>query len=65
MQLEIIMKHLQVLKGNKNTGDSRYTRFRISVLLLQCYKKERQYPIRGQILKPITCVEHSPGLSGM
>jgi hypothetical protein len=50
-----------------NTGDSRYTRFnypcfRISAVLFQCYE-EHQYPIRGQILNPITCVESSPRLS--
>jgi hypothetical protein len=28
------------------------------------YHEEHQYPIRGQILNPITCVEPSPGLSG-
>jgi hypothetical protein len=48
-------------------GDSRYTRFRyprfrISAVLFQ-FCEEHQYPIRGQILNPITCVEPSPGLS--
>jgi hypothetical protein len=41
----------------------RYPRFRLSAVLFQCHE-EHQYPIRGQILKPITCVEHSPDLSG-
>jgi hypothetical protein len=41
----------------QGTGDSRYIRFRdprfcISAVLFQYYK-EHQYPIRGQILKPI------------
>jgi hypothetical protein len=42
---------------------TRYPRSRISAVLFQ-YRKEHQYPIRGHILKPITCVEPSPGLSG-
>jgi hypothetical protein len=51
-----------------NTGDSHYTRFRfprfrISAVLFQHYEKH-QYPIRGQLLKPITCTELPPGLSG-
>jgi hypothetical protein len=41
----------------------RYPRFRISGVLFK-YHEEHQYPIRGQILKPITCVEPSPRLSG-
>jgi hypothetical protein len=49
------------------TGDSRYTRFsyprfHISAVLFQFYEKHA-YPIHGQILKPITCVEPYPGLS--
>jgi hypothetical protein len=49
-------------------GESRYTwfrcpHFRISVVLFQ-YHEEHQYPSRGQNLKPITCVDPSPGLSG-
>jgi hypothetical protein len=28
------------------------------------YYEEHQYPIRGQILKPFTCVERAPGLLG-
>lgn len=35
----------------------------LSADLFQCYK-EHQYPIRGQILRAITCAEPSPGLSG-
>jgi hypothetical protein len=50
-----------------NTSDSSYTRFccprfRISAVLFRYH--EHQYPIRGQILKLITCVETFPGLSG-
>jgi hypothetical protein len=40
-----------------------HPRFRISPVLFQ-YREEHQCPIRGKILKPITCVELSPGLSG-
>jgi hypothetical protein len=44
-----------------NTISSRYTRFRdscfrISAALFQ-YPEEHPYPIRGQILKPVNCVE--------
>jgi hypothetical protein len=42
--------------------DCRYTRFRISAVIFQYYE-ENQYAIRCQILKPITCVEPSTGLS--
>jgi hypothetical protein len=35
----------------------------LSTVLFQYYE-EHQYPIHGKILKPITCVEPSPGLSG-
>jgi hypothetical protein len=52
----------------KSTGDSHYMcfhhpHFRISAVLFQ-YHEEHQYPICGHILKHITCVEPSPGLSG-
>jgi hypothetical protein len=52
----------------KYAGDSHYTRFqypcfRTFAVSFQ-YHEEHQCPIRGQILKPITCVETSPGLSG-
>jgi hypothetical protein len=50
-------------KFRDSTDDSRYTRFRISAVLFQCHEKH-QYPIRGRILKHVTCVEPSPGLSG-
>jgi hypothetical protein len=58
---------LAIFRLFSNTGDSRYTRFRypsfrISTVLFQCYE-EHQYPVRGQILNPITCVKLSPGLS--
>jgi hypothetical protein len=41
----------------------RYPRFRISAVLFQ-YHEEHQYSTRGQILKPVACVEPSPGLPG-
>lgn len=47
----------------KSTGDFRYTRFRLTAVLFQCYV-EHQYPIRGHVLKNIAFVESSPGLSG-
>jgi hypothetical protein len=45
------------------TRNCRYTRCRISTVLYQ-YREEHQYPIRGKILKPVSCVEPFPGLSG-
>jgi hypothetical protein len=41
----------------------RYPHFRISAVLFQCYERH-QYPNRGQILKPVTCVEPFAVLSG-
>jgi hypothetical protein len=41
----------------------RYQSPRISAVLFHCHE-EQQYPIGGQILKSITSIEHSSGLSG-
>jgi hypothetical protein len=54
--------------GGTSTSLFRYTHFRyprfcISAVLFQ-YHEEHQYPIDCQILKPTTCVEPSPRLSG-
>jgi hypothetical protein len=51
-----------------NTGDFGYThflylRFHISAVLFR-YNQDHEYPIRWQILKPVTCVKTSPDLSG-
>jgi hypothetical protein len=59
--------HLSQSNHPSNAGDSRFMRFHYlhfhtSMVLFQYYEED-QYHIRGQILKLITCVEPSPGLS--